>query len=73
MEHFKGYLDIPQVKQLNDEVQRLRVTLAQQITSDFHVAFSGAGKQNIPLARLADAAKVVSILDPQVRYETSHF
>lgn len=67
MEHFKGYLEIPQVKQLNDEVQRLRVTLAQQITSDFHAAFSGAAKQNIPLVRLADAAKVVSILDPQVR------
>lgn len=67
MEHFRGYLDIPQVKQLSEEVQRLRVALAQQITADFHTAFSGVGKQPPPLARLADAAKVVSILDPQVK------
>lgn len=67
MEHFRGYLDIPEVKQLNDEVQRLRVALAQQIMADFHTSFSSAVRQPIPFVRLTDAAKVVSILDPQVK------
>ena len=68
MEHFNNYMDIPQVSQLSKEVHDIRVTLAQQINSDFHSAFSDSNtKHSVPIAKLTEASKVVSVLDPEVK------
>ncbi|KAL0274108.1 UNVERIFIED_CONTAM: hypothetical protein PYX00_006616 [Menopon gallinae] len=68
LEHFHNYLDIPQVSQLNSEVREIRVLLAKQITSDFHAAFSESNiKHSIPLTKLSEACKVVSVLEPEVK------
>lgn len=66
MQHFENYSDIPQIKSLSDQVNRIHVELAQQITTDFKEAFS-ASKNIIPNKQLADACSVVSILDPKVK------
>lgn len=68
MENFRTYVDIPQVHQLSCEVHDIRVALAQQITADFHAAFSESNaKQSVPLSKLADACRVVSVLEPEVK------
>lgn len=68
LEHFHNYLDIPQVSQLNSEVREIRVLLAKQITSDFHTAFSESNiKHSIPLTKLSEACRVVSVLEPEVK------
>lgn len=68
MEHFHNYMDIPQVSQLSQEVHHIRVTLAQQITADFHSAFSETNaKQSVPLVKLSEASRVVSVLDADVK------
>ncbi|XP_075232091.1 vacuolar protein sorting 53 [Lycorma delicatula] len=68
MKHFDSYLDIPQIKQLADEVSDIQVALATQITSDFHEAFTGPQSKNfVPNRQLAEACHVVSILDPKVK------
>ncbi|RZF45718.1 hypothetical protein LSTR_LSTR005013 [Laodelphax striatellus] len=68
MRHFDSYLDIPQIKQLADEVSEIQIALAKQITSDFHEAFSGPqSKTFVPNRQLAEACHVVSILDPKIK------
>lgn len=68
MEHFCSYLDVPQVSQLSAQVHDIRVALAQQITADFHAAFSESNaKQSVPLVKLAEACRVVSVLEPEVK------
>ncbi|KAK6623010.1 hypothetical protein RUM43_008862 [Polyplax serrata] len=68
MEHFNNYMDIPQVSQLRQEVQEIQVTLAQQITADFHSAFSETNaKQSVPIAKLSEATRVVSVLNADVK------
>lgn len=68
MTHFENYSDIPQIKNLSDQVKQIHVELAEQITYDFKEAFSGANAKNmIPNKQLAQACLVVSILDPKVK------
>lgn len=70
MEHFNNYMDIPQIRDLADRVKQIQVQLAQQITNDFHDAFSGPNaKHSAPSRQLADACRIVSILDPKVKRE----
>ncbi|XP_065355875.1 vacuolar protein sorting-associated protein 53 homolog [Calliphora vicina] len=73
-QHFQQYSDIEEIKNLSQSVDRIQVTLAQQITEDFKEAFSGksSGSNAHPrlgLNQLSDACKVVSVLDPKVRKE----
>uniref|UniRef100_A0A1I8NPW7 Vacuolar protein sorting-associated protein 53 homolog n=1 Tax=Stomoxys calcitrans TaxID=35570 RepID=A0A1I8NPW7_STOCA len=71
-QHFQQYSDIEEIKNLSQSVDRIQVTLAQQITEDFKEAFSAkpnAGHQRLGLNQLADACKVVSVLDPKVKKE----
>ena len=67
MTHFENYSDIPQIKNLSDQVKSIHVELAEQITHDFKEAFSGSNKSSIPNKQLAQACLVVSILDPKVK------
>ncbi|XP_076643240.1 vacuolar protein sorting 53 [Halictus rubicundus] len=65
MQHFNSYMDIPQVKQLSDEVRQIQVELAQQITADFKQAFSGQNPKYFN--QLTEGCLVLSILDPKVK------
>ncbi|XP_033212020.1 vacuolar protein sorting-associated protein 53 homolog isoform X2 [Belonocnema kinseyi] len=65
MKHFNNYMDIPQIKQLSDEVRQIHVELAQQITSDFKEAFSGQNPKHF--AQLTNGCLVLSVLDPKVK------
>lgn len=65
MQHFNSYMDIPQVKQLSDEVHQIHVELAQQITADFKQAFSGQNPKYFN--QLTEGCLVLSILDPKVK------
>ncbi|PSN33185.1 putative ATP-dependent RNA helicase kurz [Blattella germanica] len=67
MKHFHNYMDIPQIKQLADQVNQIHLELAQQITADFHEAFSGPNAKHFaPNKQLAEACLVVSVLDPKL-------
>ncbi|XP_011187096.2 vacuolar protein sorting-associated protein 53 homolog [Zeugodacus cucurbitae] len=76
-QHFKQYSDIDEIKNLSQNVDKIQVTLAKQITEDFKDAFShksaasgnAGGKQRLGLNQLADACKVISVLDPKVKKE----
>lgn len=58
-------------------MDKIQVTLAKQITEDFKDAFShksassgnASNKQRLGLNQLADACKVISVLDPKVKKE----
>ncbi|XP_006617200.1 vacuolar protein sorting-associated protein 53 homolog [Apis dorsata] len=65
MQHFNSYMDIPQVKQLSDEVRQIHVELAQQITADFKQAFSGQNPKYFN--QLTEGCLVLSVLDPKVK------
>ncbi|CAH1398778.1 unnamed protein product [Nezara viridula] len=66
MKHFENYTDIPQIKQLADQVKEIQASLASQITSDFHDAFTGPNSKTfVPNRQLAEACLVISILDPK--------
>lgn len=68
MQHFQNYSDIPQINSLSDQVHRIQIELADQITRDFKEAFSASNaKTFIPNKQLADACSVVSILDQKVK------
>lgn len=68
MTHFENYSDIPQVKDLSDQVKKIHLELADQITHDFKEAFSTSNVKNtLPNKQLAQACLVVSILDPKVK------
>ncbi|XP_073827415.1 vacuolar protein sorting 53 [Musca autumnalis] len=73
-QHFQQYSDIEEIKNLSQSVDRIQVRLAQQITEDFKEAFSatsksGGNQPRLSLNQLADACKVVSVLDPKVKKE----
>uniref|UniRef100_W8B2G8 Vacuolar protein sorting-associated protein 53 homolog n=1 Tax=Ceratitis capitata TaxID=7213 RepID=W8B2G8_CERCA len=76
-QHFRQYSDIEEIKNLSQNVDKIQITLAKQITEDFKDAFSpkstGVGnvgnKQRLGLNQLADACKVISVLDPKVKKE----
>ncbi|XP_017892760.1 vacuolar protein sorting-associated protein 53 homolog isoform X1 [Ceratina calcarata] len=65
MQHFNSYMDIPQVKQLSDEVRQIHVELAQQINADFKQAFSGQNSKSFN--QLTQGCLVLSVLDPKVK------
>ncbi|XP_058806703.1 vacuolar protein sorting-associated protein 53 homolog [Phymastichus coffea] len=67
MQHFNCYMDIPQVKELSDEVHQIHIELAQQITTDFKEAFSGQNPKYF--AQLTEGCLVLSVLDPKVKKE----
>lgn len=62
---------------LSQNVDKIQVTLAKQITEDFKDAFShkstatgnASSKQRLGLNQLTDACKVISVLDPKVKKE----
>lgn len=71
-QHFQQYSDIEEIKKLSQSVDRIQLTLAQQITEDFQEAFSSKPSSNnthhrLGLNQLSDACKVVSVLDPKVK------
>ncbi|XP_075153526.1 vacuolar protein sorting 53 [Haematobia irritans] len=70
-QHFQQYSDIEEIKNLSQSVDRIQVTLAHQITEDFKEAFSAKSNSGhrLGLHQLADACKVVSVLDPKVKKE----
>lgn len=47
MTHFENYSDIPQIKNLSDQVKSIHVELAEQITHDFKEAFAGKKMLNV--------------------------
>lgn len=65
MRYFSSYMDIPQIKQLSDEVSKIEIELAQQITSDFKEAFSGQNPKHF--TQLTEGCLVLSVLDPKVK------
>ncbi|XP_057335223.1 vacuolar protein sorting-associated protein 53 homolog [Microplitis mediator] len=65
MQFFSKYMDIPQIKELSDEVNQIEIELAQQITSDFKEAFSGQNLKHF--SQLTDGCLVLSVLDPKVK------
>ncbi|XP_044738076.1 vacuolar protein sorting-associated protein 53 homolog [Chrysoperla carnea] len=68
MAHFQNYNDIPQIQDLSQQVAKIHVELAEQITKDFHEAFAGPNaKSFVPNKQLAEACNIVSILDPKVK------
>uniref|UniRef100_T1IEK0 Vacuolar protein sorting-associated protein 53 homolog n=1 Tax=Rhodnius prolixus TaxID=13249 RepID=T1IEK0_RHOPR len=70
MKHFDTFTDIPQIRDLADQVKEIQASLATQITNDFHEAFAGPNaKSFVPNRQLAEACLVVSILDPKVKKE----
>lgn len=70
LDHFQPYMAIPQIRKLADEVATIQSDLAQQITADFHDAFTGPNaKHSTPTQQLAEACLVVSILDKKVKQE----
>ncbi|XP_076254761.1 vacuolar protein sorting 53 [Rhynchophorus ferrugineus] len=70
MTHFENYSDIPQIKNLSDQVKSIHIELAEQITHDFKEAFEGTNSKNIvPNKQLQQACLVVSILNPKVKKE----
>ncbi|EDV33375.1 uncharacterized protein Dana_GF24120 [Drosophila ananassae] len=72
-QHFQQFSDIEEIKNLSQSVDKIQVTLAQQITEDFKEAFSakpsGQNQHRLGLNQLADACKVMSVLDPKVKKE----
>nr|CAG4650778.1 EOG090X024P [Simocephalus serrulatus]SVE94101.1 EOG090X024P [Simocephalus serrulatus] len=70
MEHFTPYLDIPQVKQLADQLDQIEKRLGDQISSDFKEAFSGSGpKQPSTLTQLSEACSVLNVIEPRFKRE----
>ncbi|OQV21214.1 Vacuolar protein sorting-associated protein 53-like protein [Hypsibius exemplaris] len=70
LEHFDKYLVIPEIRILADRLAKIRQELGTQLLSDFQSAFSAASaKQGTPSSQLADACRVVSVLDPKIKKE----
>ncbi|XP_065166273.1 vacuolar protein sorting-associated protein 53 homolog [Atheta coriaria] len=67
MAHFENYSDISQIKSLSDQVNSIRFELAEQITKDFHQAFTASAKVTLPSKQLQQACLVVSALDVKVK------
>ncbi|KAG5320644.1 VPS53 protein, partial [Acromyrmex heyeri] len=65
MQNFNSYMDIPQVKQLSDQVRQIQDELAQQITADFKQAFSGQNPKHFN--QLTEGCLVLSVLHPKVK------
>ncbi|XP_062122639.1 vacuolar protein sorting-associated protein 53 homolog [Drosophila sulfurigaster albostrigata] len=70
-QHFQQYSDIEEIKNLSQSVDKIQVTLAQQITEDFKEAFASkpSTQHRLGLNQLGDACKVLSVLDAKVKKE----
>ncbi|XP_017837908.1 vacuolar protein sorting-associated protein 53 homolog [Drosophila busckii] len=70
-QHFQQYSDIEEIKNLSQSVDKIQVTLAQQITEDFKEAFASkpTTQHRLGFNQLADACKVMSVLDAKVKKE----
>ncbi|CAG0897448.1 unnamed protein product, partial [Cyprideis torosa] len=68
MENFDRFSDVPQIKQLGDDLKDIKGQLASQVLADFKDSFTGKSSGMAP-DQLASACLVVSSLDPSVRRE----
>ncbi|XP_034669570.1 vacuolar protein sorting-associated protein 53 homolog [Drosophila subobscura] len=70
-QHFQQFSDIEEIKNLSQSVDKIQVTLAQQISEDFKEAFAATKPtgHRLGLNQLGDACKVMSVLDPKVKKE----
>ena len=68
LNHFKNYQNIPQIKELSDQVVAIKRELGDQITKDFESAMSGDNPKMMGSSKqLAEACLVVSVLEPRVK------
>ncbi|KAG7162949.1 Vacuolar protein sorting-associated protein 53-like [Homarus americanus] len=68
LDHLNRYKHIPQVADLNRQIEQIRSELEKQILDDFHQAFHGPNARRFaPTKELAEACLVVSELDPKVK------
>ncbi|KAL1457860.1 hypothetical protein WDU94_008049 [Cyamophila willieti] len=68
MKHFQDSTDIPQILELRSQVVEIQNTLSEQITQDLKNAFQSPSSAGfVPSKQIAEALRVVSILDPKVK------
>ncbi|CAG0892895.1 unnamed protein product [Darwinula stevensoni] len=70
LEHFKPFMDIPQVRQLAEQVKEIQSQLEKLIWQDFREVFGSGGPKSLshaPSQRIAEACLVLSVLDARVR------
>lgn len=67
-QHFTQYNEIPQIRELSQNVDDIHRMLSVQITEDFKNTFSlqPSGKK-MTLAKVKDACLVISVLDGKIR------
>lgn len=68
LESFKSYSRIAKIQQLQEQVSDIQGSLKKKILFDFEQGFSVSGEVSGNKRILADACKVVSILDNDFRY-----
>jgi len=68
LNHFHAYQDIPQIRELADQVGSLKRELGEQIIKDFEAALGGENPGAAGSSKqLAEACLVVDVLEPQVK------
>ena len=68
LNHFKTYQNIPQIKELSDQVDNIRRDLGEQIMKDFESLMTGGKVGGVSgNKQLAEACLVVSVLEPRVK------
>lgn len=68
MKHFQDSTDIPQILELRSQVVEIQNTLSEQICQDLKNAFQNPSSGGfVPSKQIAEALRVVSILDPKVK------
>ena len=66
LNHFRTYQNIPQIKEISDQVETIKRELGEQIVKDFETTMLGtSGPSNNK--QLAEACLVVSLLEPRVK------
>ena len=72
--HFKDYSEIPQIKELSNQVRSIQDQLGEQITEDFKAAFSTENAKNFTANRqLAEGCLVISTLDSKWKRNLLNF
>ena len=68
LNHFKTFQNIPQIKELSDQVDTIRRDLGEQIMKDFESLMTGGKVGGVSgNKQLAEACLVVSVLEPRVK------
>ena len=68
LNHFKSYQNIPQIKELSDQVETIKKDLGDQIMKDFDSLMTGGRGVGVSgNKQLAEACLVVSVLEPRVK------